>query len=383
MQRLYRKPIYLDTCIAKNLLGFDENPDEIGKLYNKNILIKYIKHHGCILTVFTMFEILRDEKISNSKILDNLKKLNYEILVPYDIVNADFTLNYKNEMGNSFKRNSFIKIINEKILDYSSKFYSDILIYPFILNLYAILYTLKKKDIKISYQIINKKVAIIAKTLADRIKILFEDVGIYQKGPMKKQLNKVYKWITDITVKWFKEDVDILCKITNIENCYLVCDKYLERINNCDFNEPISVKGKNNIFANGDFDFLYILEKSTYNMTNKSFNREDWIKKFIEFNRQTISKIYKMQEKNFVIDEYFFISMYEFHFQHLIDKRGNMNPDLSFKNMIDTNDIIDLLSLNFSENNKGVFLTTDHKIQKIIRRYYDKERLNIFNLFIK
>ena len=59
MKRTYNKPIMLDTCVAEYLLGVKCEHDEIvQKNINEDLLIKYVKHHGFIMSVFSLFELL-------------------------------------------------------------------------------------------------------------------------------------------------------------------------------------------------------------------------------------------------------------------------------------------------------------------------------------
>ena len=68
MKRTYNKPIMLDTCVAEYLLGVKCEHDEIvQKNINEDLLIKYVKHHGFIMSVFSLFELLRKEMVRLKK----------------------------------------------------------------------------------------------------------------------------------------------------------------------------------------------------------------------------------------------------------------------------------------------------------------------------
>lgn len=394
MSKQYKKPFYLDTCIAKNILGFDNN-SEIERLYNKDKLLKYIKHHGCVFTVFTMFEILRDEKLDkDSSILDNLHSLNYDIFVPDDMGDADFTSNYKEEIYDKAKRESFVKMVNDKVINYASRYYSEILLYPYVLNLYAIDVTLKNHNIKMDYKKINSLTAKMIDSVSKQLNKMFKTTGQFKKNSSLKIINSAYKWITHLTTEWFNGEMNELSKDIEHGGVYKTCEAYLERLNQADFykeienNNPLKSederdsKNQHPIYANGEFNYLYILEESGFKMTDGSIKKEEWIAKFIQFNAKTLSKIYKINGDARIIDEYFFINMYEFYLMHMYDHKGEFIPEKSIKKLIDTNDIVDLLSLHFVESQRMIFLTTDNKIKRVIKRTYDKARWSTFCAFI-
>lgn len=394
MNKQYKKPFYLDTCIAKNILGFDDN-DEIERLYNKDKLLKYIKHHGCVFTVFTMFEILRDEKLDkDNSILDNLHSLNYEIFVPGDMVDADFTSNYKEKIYDKAERESFVKMINDNVINYASRYYSKILLYPFALNLYAIVVTSKNHNIKIDYKKMNSLAVKMIDSVSNQLNKTLKIAGQFRKNSSLRIINSAYKWITHLTIEWFNGEMNELSKDIEHGDIYKTCEEYMERLKHVDFNREIEdnlsleIKDKkdskiqHSVYANGEFNFLLLLEELGFSLTDGSIKKNEWIAKFIQFNKNILSKFYKINGDVDIVDKYFFINIYEFYFMHMCGHKGEFDPEKSIKKLIDTNDIVDLLSLYFVEAQRTIFLTTDNKIKRVIKRTYDKARWSTFCAFI-
>lgn len=383
MRKAYKSSVFLDTCIVKNLLGFDESADVFQSKYNKNLLERYIKHHGCILSVFTLFEILKDKKIDNEQIQQNFKNLNFIIYTPYDEKDDILSCDYKSEIFNKQKRECFIQFINKKIIDFASIYYTDILIYPYILNLCNITEVEQREGLKLDFSIINKKTLEIIEYIEKQINFMFSKAEIFKKTSANKILNSFYKWITHITVDWFNNEISNLAKTRTVDGVYEVCNAYLERLKKVDFSIDLVIGKNNEVFANADSNFIYIVKENTYKLCNNKLSEHDWNIKFVKENKKIVNKIYKKHISSDVIDVYFNLNLDEFYFQHIIDYKGVENPQKSFRNMIDTNDIVDLLSLNLAEIKNDVYLTLDNKLKRVINKLYNKQKLEVFNIFIK
>ncbi len=65
--------IMLDTCVVKYLLNIKGNNDEaVSKNLKEKTIKNYIRHHACCISVFTLFELLRNPL--NEQNIKDMKK---------------------------------------------------------------------------------------------------------------------------------------------------------------------------------------------------------------------------------------------------------------------------------------------------------------------
>ena len=76
MKRKYNKAVCLDTCIFNNIVGFPDTRPNFSQTYNKDLLTKYIKHHGYNMSDYNLYEVLRRDDWNDENIISNLLKLN-------------------------------------------------------------------------------------------------------------------------------------------------------------------------------------------------------------------------------------------------------------------------------------------------------------------
>lgn len=399
MKKEYKQPVYLDTCIAKNILGFDDN-SEIERLYNKDKLLKYIKHHGCVFTVFTMFEILRDEKLDiDSSMLDNLHSLNYEIFVYDEMGDADFTSNYKEEIYDKAKRETFVAMVNAKVIIGAAEYYACILAFPFVFLVCQIEEWCGKHSIKIEHNKLNEIIGGVISSISKQLNEMFQSQGIFKKSVALKVLNSVYKWIYSLTIEWFYGEMNEICKDAKKGNIYKTCELYLDKINQIDFNQKKEYENlldkdtkKENqpIYATGELNFFLNLEEMGLKLMDENvgfkynadkLSQEEFRARFVQLVDNYVHKIYKIDD-NTVRAKYLTENIHDFFLDHIRDFKGNFNLEKTLKSLVDPNDWIDLLSLEFVEKQGMIFLTTDGMLKRMIRKIYKEDRIQIFNDFI-
>lgn len=385
MKRIYNKPFVLDTNIFKNILGFDSEENTIQDSYYKDKLIKHIKNHGCKITIYTLLEVLRDEKIDNENIKNNILNFNF------DVLRSEKNFNFVNIKEGFFDikiRQELIKFSLKHLIQYASEFYSRILIVPYLYCLYAVDLEIKERNIKIDYYRINNFTNNIILEITKQLKKnLIEKTENFKKTKVQKIINNTYKWINAITLKWFNSELNQFGHTFIIEDLFNALISYKKYITFVDLSEEIidkdhskKVKPKHN--------FIKIINDSLYNCGEYKYHdtKDTWNKKsilaFIEFSQ----KVFKSLDTTRITDTYFTQTLYKFYIDHLYNE-NIYESNKKIKELIDSNDMVDLLNLytiqTLPKQNKLLYLTTDENSKNIINQVYNKTEKEIFYDFVK
>lgn len=385
MKKAYKKSFVLDTNLFKNLVGFDKETNTIQNLYYKDKLLKHIKNHGCKITIYSLIEILRDEKLDNPNIKNNILNFNFDVLSSEK--NFNFT-NIRESFFDVVERQRLLDFSLKHLVQYASEFYARLLIVPYLYCMYAVDITMKEKNIKANYYKINNFThEIIVEITKQLKKAISEKTENFKKTKMLNVINNAYKWITAITMKWFNSELNHFGETFELNDLYNAINSYKNYIVEVDFGIS-AIDADNSNKAKSRHNFLKIINDSTYKQGQNIYSdsKEDWNKKSISVFIDFIQRTFKSQDKTRVADSYLFSNIYNAYIYHLYDDTGNEN-DEKIINLIDTNDIVDLLNLftiqTMPTKNKLLYLTLDGSSISIINKVYTKAEKETFYDFIK
>ena len=144
VKKKYNKRVCLDTCIANSLFGYDRDKNGFDQSYNKDLLTKYIIHHGYDISDYNLFEILRKENWYDINVFDNIKKLNWRTHEELKKRHPEFNLEALN-LPNKNQRDMFLKDINLQIIDFASDYYARVILFAYFYQVFSILYTSQKE----------------------------------------------------------------------------------------------------------------------------------------------------------------------------------------------------------------------------------------------
>ncbi len=378
MKKLYKKPIMLDTCVAKYLFGIQGEHDEIVKNnINEEILKRYIKHHGCVMSVFTLFEILRKHDYNEDVFIRNLKLYNVEVFTPYSQDKDIFSENYIEEIKDKTKATLFLDTINKEIIVFASKNISEILTYPMDFLLFGLVNLFREKEIDLKLEIINRAIYSANEIISKKIYNEMLKVNYFVKSKISKIINCTYKWIAKHLFDWFNNEANNVVIKLDSEEFYNALNVLLDKLNSINLEDEI-IMPDHSIKADGKFNMLYVLcekMKETNNFVNLNIDEL-----FVQKNLEIIKRIYHTQERN-VENVYLEKNIYDLYLSHIISKKGKSEPELKLDRIFDSNDIIDLLSCKFAIDNKFKFITTDGNLNNVISQV--EQDLSINKLFIK
>ena len=385
MKRKYSRPICLDTCIFNNIIGFDGEDSDFSKLYNKERLLKYIKHHGYNVSDCNLYETLRRDDWNEEKVINNLLTLNSKTLYKLKSIKPEVDELIK-QKPNTKSRNNFIKTMFNTIVDFASEFYSEILIYPFLFVLYSTLYYYKSNKIYFSNNIISRHVDNIISFIKTNLEMEFSVCEKYTKSNAQKVLNKYYLIINHITIEWANTTANQLYEkitTTNIskENeLYNIIVEYFNRLNLFDFTQNVLVEDGRTKATNAD-NLIYLLYNQEYIRHQDQYSKSEWILKFSQFLKNIFNVLYDSRDINIIVKTYYEMNVADFYIQHII-RCNERQCDIKFLDLIDPNDVIDLCALNNAYEQGYIYITNDSKINKVINKIYSKDQKEFVNLFI-
>ncbi|MBQ7453220.1 MAG: hypothetical protein IJS68_03010, partial [Clostridia bacterium] len=139
-KKKYNKPVCLDNCIINNIVGMDEGKNDFDKSYNKDTLIKYIKHHGYLLSDYNLFEFLRQDNWNDSNVIKHLLNINART---HEKIIAKYPkyASFRDKGPSEHNRDLFLKRINKYISEFASSYFSRLLIFPYLFEIYSIVRT--------------------------------------------------------------------------------------------------------------------------------------------------------------------------------------------------------------------------------------------------
>lgn len=385
MNKKYNKAICLDTCIFTKVVGFPDANPNYNKKYNEEILIKYIKHHGYNISDYNLYEVLRRDDWNDEKVISNLLKLNSKINEKLKSKHPEFKKIIENK-PNEKSRNHFIKTMFTNIVDFASDFYSQILVFPFLFVIYAILnyykiYNLKFNSITLSHYA-KQATSIIKKQLKQE----FLQNPNYTKSSAQKILNKYYLILNHLTIEWSNSQV---CNLSeNLEKhtplgediLYNILDNYIKDLNSFDYTHNIRIND-GHTKANNTDNIIYLISNQGFNKHKDKFTNEEWSSNFSQFIKNLFNALYDSTGINKIIKTYYEINITNFYIKHILncEEKKEHRKLLDF---IDPNDLIDLCALSDSYEQGFLFISTDSKINKIIDIVYTKKQKEFLNLFI-
>ena len=355
--------IMLDTCIVKYLLNIKgKNDESVSKNLNLKTLKNYIRHHGCCISVFTLFELLRNPL--NEQNIKDMQKMHMQIYTPYEPESDVFDDDYLNELLDLEKCKKFQENMNIKINKYASDYFARILSYPYVFLLFETKVEFNRRHSKFNTELIANKIEEAIQCIA---KILLDNMQLnnnFSKSSILKIIEKMYVWIATITFNWFNTDGNQIFIDNSFDSVVNATNKLLENIKNIDLNNIITDDDNNKVKANGYCNLIYVLTKKI-----KEENPEldvDIENIMINKNIEIIREIYKTQ-KGSIEDLFIEKNVKELYLFSLKDKKKEEHPERSISKLFDSNDILDFMGLNLANSVKMPFITTDGKTNEIIK----------------
>lgn len=384
MKKKYNKAICLDTCLFNNIVGFPDSNPNFSQTYNKDLLIKYIKHHGYNMSNYNLYEVLRRDDWNSETVISNLLKLNSRINEKLKARYPKFKEIIENK-PNEKSRNHFIKKMFENLIDFASDFYSQILNYPFLFVLYYVLHNYKPNNINYNYNHISKYVQKVNSILQKHLKEEFLHFEKYTKTHAQKILNKYYIITNHLTIEWSNTKIYPLSKKLhsnqlNEHNLYTLIEDYINSLNNFDFQQEILLENGRKKANNTD-NIIYLISNQGFEGNKEKFTKEEWVLKFTKFTKDLFNSLYDSTSVNQIIKTYYEINVTNFYIQHILQCEENKEPR-KLLDFIDPNDLIDLCALSDSYEKGFIFVSNDAKINKILDKLYTKQQKEFINLFI-
>ena len=385
MKRKYNRPICLDTCLFNNIIGFDGEGSDFSKLYNRERLIKYIKHHGYNVSDYNLYETLRRDDWNDEKIIQNLLILNSKNLNKLKSINPDVDEIIK-QNPKITERNKFICSMFKNITDFASDFYSQILIFSALFIIYSILHCFQMKKINFSQKIVSDYVRKIKEIMKKHLQKEFSLYGKYEKTPAQKILNKYYLIVNHLTIEWSNQYV---CKFSNKffvsddiseKDLYFVINEYINILTNYDYSQEIILENGRKKANNRD-NVIYLISNQGFETHKNELTIDEWKLKFSEFTKRMFRVLYDSSDVNEIIRTYYEMNVFDFYIQHVLVCQ-EYTETIKLLSLIDPNDLIDLCALSDSYEQGFLFVSNDSKINKVINKIYSKEQKEFINLFI-
>jgi len=374
-----KKPMFIDTNIFKNITGFDNEDSDIARLYKKERLLNYVKHHGCKITVFTLYEVLRYKELSNESIA-KIQKLNFSTYTPYDQEEDVYTNNIKNELNDVFKREMFLSNISKRIIEYASEYYSTLLLFPIFFTCYAFNQDVENNRLGLSSFNFKSIVDEINREVKSKLyKAMLKESKFFNKST-NKSINSAYKWINQICVDWYNDEVKNYYENKSKESFIKVFDGINERVHKVNFLDELIIQPNNQKHADERTNFIYLLFNKLKMLSQNDMTVEKWKEVYVKRCNDIFNIIYT-KSGNKVIDAYYEKTLSELFLRNVNNIDTNNTNNL--RKILDVNDIIDLISLNFVYMNKGILLSTDSDILILEKNIYGKKEKQVINDFIE
>lgn len=353
----------LDTCIIKYLLNIKgQNDGSVSNNLNEKTIRNYIRHHGCCISVFTLFELLRNPL--NEQNIKDMKKMNVQIYTQYEKESDVFDDNYLNELLDIEKCKKFQKIMNIKINQYASDYFARILSYPYIFLLYMTSVEFKRRKTEFNANIITNKIEECIQSISNTLFNNMQSNNNFSKSSILSIIEKMYVWIATITFNWFNTDGNQMFIDNNFESVSNATNKLLENIKKIDLSLSITDDDEKQIKANGYCNLIYVLAKRI-----KEFNSNlniDIESEMFKKNIELIKAIYKT-EKGTIEDLFIEKNIKELYLFSLKDKKKEEHPERPIRRLFDSNDILDFMNLKLAYSLNMPFITTDGKTNEIIK----------------
>ena len=312
MKKAYNKPLCLDTCIFKNLLGYDEGKVnnkgiKFEETYNSKKLEKYVKHHGYLMSEYTLYEFIRDEKWNNPRVLNKLQEINRKTKQQVCAIRPELE-NLLNTVPDPKRIEQYAYHVFTNIVDFAGDYYSRILLFPTLFNVYSFLYLFVKRGINYNQDLINSKIEDIIQFLSDKIKHEFMMYQKYTKSISEKVINKFFLITNHVSICLYNDNMLKLSDkyessdFTNAEeDLQYVLDTLNKMLNDIDYKENV-VRCDNTKYAKATDTIMF----SICNLLMKDYEctKEEWNKIFVQSIDKIAFSIYGL-ENNKVIDIYF------------------------------------------------------------------------------
>ena len=360
----------LETNIVKDLIQYHKdrklkinNNVNIKKVYDYLDSIKFDGISKCYVTIYTVYEVLKDFTEENFNENFNIFKT---VLYP-QIITSNYAKTFINDFNivdlDEKPRDIQLKIIDNLkslIADVYSNIFSDIFIAIPLSFIGIMEYSIKDKC-KVYMKRIQSYIEYIHKDIKAKLKSsLIKVVGI--KSQMVKYLNQFYIKIMAI-VSGMINQMDIYKDLT-YRNIIKVLILFIKTINSDEFNKDVNVEF--NIFSS-----FYEWFKNAYHK-NENKSDEEIFKEYksIIVNIIKTKVIATNHEMN---DEVFYSSVENLFFRDFKEK-SNKNRDPTYGFGFDINDIIDLQILmlcmkgKYFENEIPI-LTADINMKKLVDKY--------------
>lgn len=360
----------LETNIVKDLIQYHKdrklkinNNVNIKKVYDYLDSIKFDGISKCYVTIYTVYEVLKDFTEENFNENFNIFKT---VLYP-QIITSNYAKTFINDFNivdlDEKPRDIQLKIIDNLkslIADVYSNIFSDIFIAIPLSFIGIMEYSIKDKC-KVYMKRIQSYIEYIHKDIKAKLKSsLIKVVGI--KSQMVKYLNQFYIKIMAI-VSGMINQMDIYKDLT-YRNIIKVLILFIKTINSDEFNKDVNVEF--NIFSS-----FYEWFKNAYHK-NEDKSDEEIFKEYksIIVNIIKTKVIATNHEMN---DEVFYSSVENLFFRDFKEK-SNKKRDPTYGFGFDINDIIDLQILmlcmkgKYFENEIPI-LTADINMKKLVDKY--------------
>lgn len=384
MKKKYNKAVCLDTCLFNNIVGFPDSNPNFSHVYNKDLLIKYIKHHGYNMSDYNLYEVLRRNDWNDEKIISNLLKLNSKTNDKLKSKFPEFKEIIKNR-PNEKSRNAFIETMFTNIIEFASYFYSQILNFPLIFVLYYVLQNCRNNNIYYDYDCISNYIQNFNTTIQKHLKDEFISFDQYTKSNAEKILNKYYLIINHLTIEWSNTKITPFAnKLKELQikekDLYILIEDYNNALNNFNFNQEIILENGRKKANNND-NIIYLMSNQGFEENREQLSQDEWILKFSTFIQQIFTAHYDTSEVNYIIKTYYENTISDFYIQHIYQCREN-KKFRKLTDLIDPNDLIDLCALSDSYEQGFIFISNDAKINKILDSLYTKQQKEFVSLFI-
>lgn len=360
----------LETNIVKDLIQYHKdrklkinNNVNIKKVYDYLDSIKFDGISKCYVTIYTVYEVLKDFTEENFNENFNIFKT---VLYP-QIITSNYAKTFINDFNivdlDEKPRDIQLKIIDNLkslIADVYSNIFSDIFIAIPLSFIGIMEYSIKDKC-KVYMKRIQSYIEYIHKDIKAKLKSsLIKVVGI--KSQMVKYLNQFYIKIM-ATVSGMINQMDIYKDLT-YRNIIKVLILFIKTINSDEFNKDVNVEF--NIFSS-----FYEWFKNAYHK-NEDKSDEEIFKEYksIIVNIIKTKVIATNHEMN---DEVFYSSVENLFFRDFKEK-SNKKRDPTYGFGFDINDIIDLQILMLCMKGKYFekeipILTADINMKKLVDKY--------------
>lgn len=374
----YNKPLYLDTCVFNNIFNEADKNSNIDEQIEAKPLKNYIRHHGCYITVYSLYELLRQSENNSKSIIGTLsallKKGDVTIRTSQhsklNISSYDFACRIEDEE----KRHAILCEISDEILDYASDFYSRVFLFPFAMGNYCLQRSPALKNVcqnrTLSHEIFKKAIHVLKTAIKKQY------VELYRKS-FSKTLDRINKHLDILSKKWFCDTMTPLFENPSESLYNETLTSILQMLENEDFGIDI-VEENNRIYSNKTNNPLYwIITEIMPDVTDSSHHNSENITQLKNKIENIMREVYSTDNSP-LINEYLTRALRQFFMRQISGSSSEHN----FSRIVQPNDIIDYINLEYSEADNYVYLTTDKAVIQIIDKIYPSEKKNVFYDFI-